>query len=95
MKIIELNLTGCKYLSDIHKKIKEAFNFPVWYGENWSAFCDFLCSECDADKVIIKGENSLPDELKEELSVIHDIFKEKISFNKKCNFNEFSYEILM
>ena len=63
MKVIELDLTGCKYLGEIHKRIKESFDFPDWYGENWSAFWDLLWSECDADKVIIKGEHSLSEEL--------------------------------
>ena len=51
MKIIELDLTGCKYLAEIHERIRVAFDFPEWYGKNWSAFWDLLWSECDADKV--------------------------------------------
>ena len=56
MKIIELDLTGCKNTRDIHERIRTAFDFPDWYGNNWSAFWDLLWSECDADKVIVKGE---------------------------------------
>ena len=44
-KIITLDLTGCKYLGEIHQRIKKAFNFPDFYGENWSAFDDLLWSE--------------------------------------------------
>lgn len=33
MKIIELDLTGCKYLDEIHEKIRIAFKFPEWYGK--------------------------------------------------------------
>ena len=37
-KIVTLDLTGCKYLGEIHQRIKESFHFPEFYGENWSAF---------------------------------------------------------
>ena len=67
MIIIELDLTGCKYLSEIHERIRVAFDFPEWYGRNWSAFWDLLWSECDADKVIVKGEYSLYSEFDKPL----------------------------
>ena len=94
MKIIDLDLTGCKYWYDLHERIRIAFDFPEWYGKNWDAFWDLLWSECDADKVIIKGEHSLPKELKEEMPIMHECLDDKISFNEKHNFNTFSYEIL-
>ena len=39
-KIVTLDLTDCKYLGEIHQRIKKAFHFPDFYGENWSAFWD-------------------------------------------------------
>ncbi len=94
MKIIELDLTGCKYLGEIHKRIKKAFDFPDWYGENWSAFWDLLWSECDADKVIIKGENKLPNDLATFLPKIHGILERNANFRKKSNLAPFCYEII-
>ena len=94
MKIIELDLTGCKYLGEIHKRIKEAFDFPDWYGENWSAFWDLLWSDCDADKVIIRGEKNLPDELAVFLPKIHEILERNAKFRKEMNFSPFTYEII-
>jgi len=94
MKIIELDLTGCQYLAQIHEKIRSAFGFSEDYGGNWDAFWDFLWSECDADKVIIKGEHTLPKEFDKDVSVMHEVLDDKIAFNKKCNFNAFSYEII-
>lgn len=93
MKIIELDLTGCKYLSEVHERIRIVFNFPEWYGKNWSAFWDLLWSECDADKVIIKGENSLPSEFDEPLSKMHEILErnKKERANSDCPFD---YEII-
>ena len=94
MKIIMLDLTGCKYLTEVHERIRVAFGFPEWYGKNWSAFWDLLWSECDADKVIIKGEHTLPKDFDKPLSIMHEVLEDKIAFNKKCNFNSFSYEII-
>ena len=91
MKIIELDLTGCKYLAEIHERIRVAFNFPEWYGKNWSAFWDLLWSECDADKVIIRGEYSLAVEFDESLIKMHEILER----NKKERANSdypFDYE---
>ena len=94
MKIIELDLTGCKFLDEIHERIRVAFDFPEWYGKNWSAFWDLLWSECDANKVIIKGENSLSREFDESLYKIHEILERNIDFCKNLNLEPFSYEII-
>ena len=96
MKTIVLDLTGCKSLFDIHERIRKAFYFPEWYGKNWSAFWDLLWSECDADKLIIKGENTIPKEYSEHLRTMHSILDKEIAFRKqyeKYNFAPFSYVI--
>ena len=93
MKIIELDLTGCESPYDLHVRIRKAFDFPEWYGKNWSAFWDLLWSECDADKVIIKGEYSLAVEFDESLGKMHEILER----NKKERANSdypFDYEIV-
>lgn len=94
MKIIELDLTGVKTLNELHERIRVAFDFPEWYGKNWSAFWNLLWSECDADKVIVQGENSLSNVFKDHLEKMHKILERKIEFNKECAFNDFSYEII-
>ncbi len=94
MKIIELDLNGCKYWYDLHERIRVAFDFPDWYGKNWDAFWDLLWSECDADKVIIKGEESLHDDFKKEMPIMHEILERNSVFRKENNLNEFSFEII-
>ena len=74
VKTVELDLTGCTCLFDIHERIRVAFEFPEWYGANWDAFWDLLWSECEADEVVIKGEDSLPDELQHK--IINGMFVE-------------------
>ncbi len=94
MKIIELDLTGCKHLSDIHERIKTAFAFSDDYGRNWDAFWDLLWSECDADQVIIKGENGLSKEFDDSLSIMHEALQDNIKFRKDNRLEPFSYEII-
>ena len=89
-----IDLTGCQSYLELHERIRVALELPEWYGKNWSAFWDLLWSECDADKVIIKGEQSLSKEFDQSLAIMHEILDDKISFNDKCNFNSFSYEII-
>ena len=75
-KIITLDLTGCKYLGEIHQRIKKAFDFPDFYGENWDAFWDLLWSECDANKVVIVGEETVSKELKPSVETMNGILQE-------------------
>ena len=75
-KIITMDLTGCKYLGEIHQRIKKAFDFPDFYGENWDAFWDLLWSECDANKVVIVGEETVSKELKPSVETMNGILQE-------------------
>ncbi len=93
MKIIELDLSGCKTGYELHERIRMAFDFPEWYGKNWDAFHDLLRTECDADKVVIKGINTLSQKFARDKEILSQILNSKVDFNKLCNFNDFSYEI--
>ncbi len=81
-KIVTLDLTGCKYLGEMHQRIKKAFDFPDFYGENWDAFWDLLRSECDADKVVVMGGESVAKELKPSVQTINEILWE---FQELCS----------
>ena len=94
MKIIELDLTGVKTLNELHEKIRIAFDFPEWYGKNWDAFHDLIRTECDADKVVVKGINTISSKFAEDINLLSEILKRKTDFNKMCDFNDFSYEII-
>lgn len=78
-KIIILDLTGCKYLGELHERIRVAFDFPEWYGANWSAFDDLLLTECDADELIIYGEKTMPKELTLHIERMHEILDRKVA----------------
>ena len=81
-KTVTLDLTGCQYLGEIHQRIKKAFEFPDFYGENWDAFWDLLRSECDADKIIVAGEDSVSEELSASVQTMRGILEE---FRELCN----------
>ncbi len=94
MKIITLDLTDCKYLLEIHERIIKAFGFDEDNGRNWNAFWDSLWSECDADKVIVKGENTLPKDFKEDIDIMHEVLDDCVNFRKEHNLKPFTYEII-
>ena len=97
-KVITLDLTGCKYLGELHERIRAAFDFPEWYGANLDAFWDLLWSECDADEVVVIGVNTMPDELIEYMLRIYVILDRKVDERKKYSeiyddIKPFSYRI--
>lgn len=94
MKITELDLTGCKRLSEIHERIRTAFDFPEWYGGNWSAFWDLLWSECDADKVIVRGTKTLSQDFDKHIAIMRKILEREVSFRDNDYLEPFSYEIV-
>ena len=89
-KIIKLDLTGCKYLGELHERIRIAFGFPEWYGANWDAFWDLLRSECDADEVIILGINTLPVGFENEKAKMETVL-ERFKLNCEKYGNVFNY----
>nr|WP_286167143.1 barstar family protein [Clostridium sp. D33t1_170424_F3] len=80
-------MTDCKYLGEIHQRIKKAFDFPDFYGENWSAFMDLLWTECDANRIIVLGEHTVPKELEPSVKMINEILQELKDF--RAEFNDF------
>lgn len=52
----------------------------------------FLHTECDANKVIIKGENTMPKEFDRQLSLMHSVLDDMVEYCKNNNY--FEYEIV-
>ena len=80
-KTVTLDLTGCKSLGEIHQRIKKAFDFPDFYGQNWDAFWDLLRNECDANKIEVLGEDTVSKELEPSIEMINEILQE---FKEHC-----------
>ena len=76
MKTITLNFRDCKYFEQVHDVLKEAFDFPEYYGRNLSALWDCLDDYCENDtKIIITGIKEMPEESQEYMQKILNIFK--------------------
>lgn len=58
-----IDLTDCRYLGEIHQRIKEALDFPEGYGENWYAFKDMLTRDCPVNFITVKGFSTISKEL--------------------------------
>lgn len=82
-KIVTLDLTDCRFLGEIHLRIKKAFDFPDFYGENWDAFWDLLWSECDANKIVVIGEKTVSKELIPSVEMVNKILQELKEERKK------------
>lgn len=82
-KIVILDLTDCRFLGEIHLRIKKAFDFPDFYGENWDAFWDLLWSECDANKIVVIGEKTVSKELIPGVEMVNKILQELKEDRKK------------
>ncbi len=70
-----VDLTDCKYLQELHQRIKEALAFPDYYGCNWDAFWDSLHIDCPVEYVRIIGEHTLPKSLQVHLDKMHEILQ--------------------
>ena len=88
MKKITLDLTGCKYVRQIHRIIKETFGFPKFYGANYSALWDCMRDYCDDMTVETKGLSTLPPDFVD--------FKETMLkiFERTARENNFRYTII-
>ena len=54
----------------MHRRIKIAFDFPDYYGENWNAFWDLIDGTRDNTLVEIHGIASLPPNLKAQADIM-------------------------
>ena len=68
-----LDLTDCKYLGELHQRIKIALDFPDHYGANWDAFWDSLSIDSPVDYIKITGEHTVAENLKKHLDKMHEI----------------------
>lgn len=91
---IHLDLSHCQTLYELHQRIREAFDFPDWYGCNWDAFYDLMRTDVAANKVIITGEYSVATDLLDELDNLHQVLQLLVQFNLNVMHEIFTYEIL-
>jgi len=93
-KAIVLDLNGCKYLYELHERIRVTFDFPEWYGRNWDAFWDLLRSEISEEitDVEITGLGKLPAALKESGEKMIEILQENKEYQEEANKRNPNYD---
>lgn len=92
MEIVTLDLTDCKYVGELHQRIKEVFRFPDYYGENWDAFYDLMCTDSKAETVIIRGATDAPKIIKQAVVEMVDALQDVQAHHKRFG-KMLSYEI--
>lgn len=80
--MITLDLRDCKYIMEIHQRIQNAFEFPDWYGANWSAFWDFIREPRTDTIVEVRGLYSLPKSLENSGEKIVEILERNKQYYK-------------
>lgn len=91
-KQIILDFTGCKYITEVHWKIRDTFYFPSFYGENldalWDMGCDYIGSDDEVFELVkIRGVDTLPKEIREYfINRIMEIFYRIADFNENVRF---------
>lgn len=87
MKKITLDFTGCKYIGELHKVLKEALNFPDYYGENLDALWDCMrYSRGISAEIYIKGLSTLPKSLNDYAEKILEVFDDVHNENTDITF---------
>lgn len=63
---IRLSLSGCADWGDLHRRIRETFCSPAFYGENWDAMWDCLTDVFLPETpkhILVEGFAAMPEEL--------------------------------
>ena len=90
MKKAIIDLTDCKYIMDLHERIRVSLDFPDWYGKNWSAFWDCLSVDCEYNFITVTGESRVADILKESVAKMNELLER----NRRYWHGQFDYEII-
>ncbi len=93
MKTATVDLSGCKYLDELHQRFQDALDFPEYYGKNLDAFWDCIRCDCDADFISIVGISKIANDLKPTIKKIISILEDNKLFWENSD-RPFDYEIL-
>ena len=84
---IVVDFSGCKYLDDLHERIRKSFGFPACCGKNWDAVWDCIDGYFDENEsrtIQIRGFQSMPNELQEYCKPMWGIFSDLQKEFYKC-----------
>ena len=78
-RIITLDLGECQHIDEMHQRIKSAFQFPDYYGENWDAMWDCLTDvflQPVQRHIVVEGFDAMPQELRAYAAPMQEIFSD-------------------
>ncbi len=78
-----LDFRRVKSYDEVHKIIREAFDFPDYYGENWSAFWDCLTDMVGIDPIHVQifGLERFRSKFPEQCTTMLDILERLRHYN--------------
>ena len=90
-----LDFRNVKYYSEMHKIIKEAFDCPDYYGENWDAFWDCLTDMVGrAIHIQIYGLDIMQKKFPSGCQIMLETLDELRHFRNDRYINDISIEIM-
>ena len=94
-KTIIVDYSGVRYARELHLRLRDAMNWPDWYGCNLSALWDIFFCEGYPKKIIFRGMNDVYKnkdmaEFWEEMRAVLDDMVIEI---RDVDHDDFSYEL--
>jgi len=86
-----VDLSGCRYVMELHQKLQEAFALPEYYGKNWDALWDCLRDRFPKDEewvVELVGTERMRGDAKASLPELLDVFSD---VERECGNVRFVY----
>lgn len=93
MKKATIDLTDCKYLMELHERIRVGLNLQEGYGRSWSAFWDDINRNIDINYITVKGSKTVADELKGSVEKMREILERNKQYWVHCT-EPFNYEFI-
>ena len=73
-----LRLNSCRDWGTLHQRIRKAFGFPDYYGENWDAMWDCLTDvflQPVQRHIVVEGFDAMPQGLRAYAAPMQEIFR--------------------
>ncbi len=93
LKKATIDLTDCKYLMELHERIKDGLKLQDGYGRNWDAFWDDINRNIEFNFITIKGSKTVADELKGSVEIMHELLEDNKQYWAHCS-SPFDYEFV-
>ena len=93
MKNATIDLTDCKYLMELHERIKTGLHLDDGYGRNMDAFWDEINRNIQYKFITVKGSKTVSKDLLETTEIIKDILEKNKQYWKQSEY-PFDYKFV-